>query len=87
MPELNKRDSLGGRWALLLGAAQIPTPGRGRAMGTPTHDELCRVAYGFWQERGCPDGSPEVDWQRAEEELGLKEVESYASASSSGAGQ
>ena len=56
-------------------------------MGTPTHDELCRAAYGFWQERGCPDGSPEVDWQRAEEELGLEEVESYASASSSRADQ
>jgi Protein of unknown function (DUF2934) len=39
-------------------------------MGTPTHDELCQAAYRFWEERGCPDGSPEVDWQRAEYELG-----------------
>ena len=34
---------------------------------TSTHDDLCKTAYRFWQERGCPDGSPEVDWQRAEE--------------------
>jgi hypothetical protein len=39
-------------------------------MGTSTHDDLCKVAYRLWEERGCPDGSPEVDWQRAEEELG-----------------
>jgi hypothetical protein len=39
-------------------------------MGTPSHDELCQAAYRFWEERGCPDGSPEVDWQRAEHELG-----------------
>jgi hypothetical protein len=39
-------------------------------MATPTHDELCQAAYRFWEERGCPDGSPEVDWQRAEYELG-----------------
>ena len=26
-------------------------------------------AYELWQERGCPVGSPETDWLRAEEEL------------------
>ena len=26
-------------------------------------------AYGLWQARGCPDGSPEVDWCQAEQEL------------------
>lgn len=26
-------------------------------------------AYQLWQERGCPVGSPENDWLRAEEEL------------------
>ena len=47
---------------------------------TPTHDDLCKTAYRFWQERGCPDGSPEVDWQRAEEALGRlgRPAESYA---------
>ena len=27
------------------------------------------AAYYLWQERGCPFGSPEVDWFRAEEQL------------------
>jgi hypothetical protein len=25
-------------------------------------------AYEFWQQRGCPHGSPEIDWYRAERE-------------------
>ena len=36
---------------------------------TATHEELCQRAYSLWKERGCPDGSPEVDWYRAEAEL------------------
>lgn len=34
-----------------------------------TSDEVAAHAYRCWHERGCPEGSPEVDWQRAEEEL------------------
>jgi hypothetical protein len=53
-------------------------------MRTPTHDELCKVAYHYWEERGRPDGSPEVDWQRAEEELRrLAEQEAHSSAGAS----
>jgi hypothetical protein len=39
-------------------------------------DDLERVrrigalAYQFWQERGCPHGTPEEDWFRAEREIG-----------------
>jgi hypothetical protein len=32
-------------------------------------EETQRLAYQFWLERGCPIGSPEQDWFRAEEEL------------------
>lgn len=35
----------------------------------PSYDEIAQRAYHCWHERGCPDGSPEVDWTRAEEEL------------------
>jgi hypothetical protein len=28
------------------------------------------LAYEFWEQRGRPLGSPEVDWQKAEEKLG-----------------
>ena len=40
-----------------------------------TLDDLDKVrriavlAYEFWQERGCPHGSPEQDWFRAEREI------------------
>jgi hypothetical protein len=33
-------------------------------------EETQRLAYQLWLERGCPVGSPEQDWFRAEEELG-----------------
>lgn len=33
------------------------------------HERIAVLAYEFWQERGCPIGSPEVDWFRAEEEI------------------
>jgi hypothetical protein len=35
--------------------------------GEPSDDDIIRLAYEFWQERGSPDGSPEIDWQKAEE--------------------
>jgi hypothetical protein len=30
---------------------------------------LKKLAYEFWEQRGRPIGSPEVDWQNAEERL------------------
>jgi hypothetical protein len=33
------------------------------------HEEIARRAYHCWKERGCPEGSPDVDWNRAEREL------------------
>ena len=31
--------------------------------------EIARLAYEFWEARGCPHGSPEEDWLRAERDL------------------
>ncbi len=31
--------------------------------------EIASVAYALWQSRGCPLGSPEADWFRAEREV------------------
>jgi hypothetical protein len=36
-----------------------------------SRDEISARAYHRWHQRGCPDGSPEVDWREAEEELKL----------------
>jgi uncharacterized LabA/DUF88 family protein len=33
------------------------------------HDKIALRAYQLWQERGCPIGSPQVDWLRAEREI------------------
>jgi Protein of unknown function (DUF2934) len=36
---------------------------------TPEHEATARLAYSYWTARGCPEGSPEQDWFRAEQEL------------------
>jgi len=38
---------------------------------TPVNEDVAARTYEYWQERGCPGGSPEVDWQRAEADLRL----------------
>jgi hypothetical protein len=30
-----------------------------------SHRQIEIVAYRMWLERGCPEGSPDVDWQEA----------------------
>ena len=36
-----------------------------------TNQIVTALAYEYWQQRGCPTGSPELDWFRAEEEVNL----------------
>lgn len=31
------------------------------------HHTIAELAFSLWQERGCPYGSPEEDWFRAEQ--------------------
>ena len=35
----------------------------------PSYEQIASLAYSLWQQRGCPDGSSEEDWFRAEQEL------------------
>jgi len=49
-------------------------PSLSRAVGSPsdappTHAEIAELAYRLWMERGAPMGSPEIDWERAEQML------------------
>lgn len=46
----------------------------------PTHDDLRKRAYEYWEERGCPIGSPEIDWWRAELELSAEGQNDMANA-------
>jgi hypothetical protein len=33
------------------------------------YEQIASLAYQYWQERGCPIGSSEEDWLRAEADL------------------
>ncbi len=35
----------------------------------PSPETIAALAHELWVRRGCPQGSPEEDWYRAEEEL------------------
>ncbi len=35
----------------------------------PTREQIAHLAEKYWAERGWPEGSPEQDWLRAEQEL------------------
>jgi hypothetical protein len=39
------------------------------AKHTPTYEDIAILAEQFWNERGRPFGTPEVDWLRAESTL------------------
>ncbi len=47
-------------------AAKKQTPD---AAAAPTREDIARLAEKYWAERGWPEGSPEQDWLRAEQEL------------------
>ena len=33
------------------------------------HEDIAALAYAQWQEKGCPEGTHEENWLRAEQEL------------------
>jgi len=43
-------------------------------------DEVAALAYKLWQERGCPIGSDQEDWFRAEDELKNRKVMAEAAS-------
>lgn len=45
------------------------------------HLQLSELAYHSWLRRGCPMGSPEVDWEHAVQELQKRENEKLRQAS------
>ena len=48
-------------------------------MGTEvSREEIQRLAYQLWIERGRPEGSPQDDWERAERLLEFAHAESTA---------
>jgi len=41
----------------------------------PTYEEIAQLAYQLWEERGRPNGSPEIDWERAEAALQIESTQ------------
>jgi hypothetical protein len=33
------------------------------------HERIASLAYLYWHQRGCPEGSPDDDWLRAERDI------------------
>jgi hypothetical protein len=48
----------------------------GHGVAVVGHGEIAELAHALWQARGCPDGSPEVDWFHAAQELRARSVPS-----------
>ena len=44
-------------------------PARVNGAHHASHEAIARLAYAIWEQRGCPHGSPEEDWFRAEQLL------------------
>jgi hypothetical protein len=42
---------------------------KARAAAPPQHEDVAILAFGLWQERGAPIGTPEIDWFLAEAKL------------------
>jgi hypothetical protein len=47
----------------------VPVPNISPSYVEPRRDEIARLAYLYWLERGCQNGSAEEDWFRAEQQL------------------
>ena len=48
---------------------QAPAVARPAPSPSPTHAEIARLAYTYWEARGRQHGSHLEDWYRAEREL------------------
>ncbi|HXK01515.1 MAG TPA: DUF2934 domain-containing protein [Verrucomicrobiae bacterium] len=47
----------------------LETTAVAEAIVEPSADAIAKLAYSYWEARGCQGGSPEEDWLRAEQEL------------------
>ncbi len=66
-PELEQQE--------LKPAASVAEPGKvdhpdlNALLAALEHERIANLAYFHWLQRGCPEGSPEEDWFRAEKQI------------------
>jgi len=53
----------------LLNKATSESKRKNSATAASEPDHVAELAYTLWESRGCPIGSPEEDWFKAEQEL------------------
>jgi hypothetical protein len=58
------------------------SPGPPVGSESVSQPEIAALAHRLWQSRGCPEGSPDEDWFRAELELGSKPHEGIRNGTS-----
>jgi len=49
--------------------SQVRKESSPKAPAVPDPKAIEALAYQYWLARGCPIGSPEIDWRQAEEDL------------------
>jgi hypothetical protein len=54
-----------------LSGTGMRRPSPDNTIDPPSRYEIAALAHELWIERGCPEGSPQEDWLKAEQELGL----------------
>lgn len=50
-------------------AIENPMPVADSCTEVSKHEKIELLAYSYWRQRGCPGGSPDEDWFRAELEI------------------
>ena len=48
---------------------EVVRPAAGQNVRQPSHEDIARLAYSYWEARNFQGGAPEEDWFRAEHEL------------------
>jgi hypothetical protein len=59
----------------------IPTTAVKEISELENSEQIAALAHEFWQARGCPEGTPEEDWFRAEQEIAKSKVLTQKAAS------
>jgi hypothetical protein len=57
------------QWKATTRHEGITTTALGQTSEPENQQTTAALAYALWQARGCPDGTPDEDWFRAEEAL------------------